>query len=104
MGDTTAASEQHAENETKCEVCGKILVIGEWPLCGGRNSHGFPIKGLTVVGDEIDEVIENMAPEPIHFTSRAEKRRYMKEHGIREKVRHVGEQGSDKSRFTSRWV
>jgi hypothetical protein len=91
---------------TVCEKCGKILKIGEWPLCGGRNNHGFPIQGLTLLDDSIPggETIENLAPTPITFYSKSDKRRYLKEHGIREKVRHVGEQGSDKSRHTQRWI
>jgi hypothetical protein len=87
---------------TPCDKCGHEIQLGEHPFC----PHGFPIKGITVLDDSIPggETIENLAPTPITFYSKSDKRRYLKEHGIREKVRHVGEQGTDKSRFTSRWI
>jgi hypothetical protein len=85
-----------------CEKCGKEIQVGEWPFC----PHGFPIVGLSVQDDSIPggETIENLAPTPVTFHSRSEKRRYLKEHGIHEKVRHVGLQGSDKSPHTQRWI
>jgi hypothetical protein len=89
---------------TVCERCGKVLQLGEYPFCGGRNQHGFPMAGLKQIGDEIDEWNENVGHEPVHFTSRQERKRYLKEHGLQEFVRHVGEQGSDKSKHTTRWV
>lgn len=48
-------------------------------------------------------VVENLAPVPLRFDSHSEQRAYMKQHGIREHVRHVGDPGSDKSKHTSRW-
>ena len=83
-----------------CEKCGQPLQIGEWPFC----PHGMPLHGLKQLGDEIDEWNENVGPEPVHFTSRAERARYLKEHGLIEFVRHVGTPGSDKSPHTTRWV
>ena len=87
-----------------CEKCGKDVQIGEWPFCGGRNNHGFPLHGLKQIGDEIDEVNDNVGHESVRFTSKSEKRRYLKEHGLIEFVRHVGEPGSDKSKHTTRWI
>lgn len=89
---------------TTCERCGKVLQLGEYPFCGGRNAHGFPMTGLKQIGDEIDEWNENVGHEPVHFTSRQERKRYLKEHNLQEFVRHIGEQGSDKSKHTTRWV
>lgn len=83
-----------------CDTCGKPLAMGEWPFC----PHGFALVGLKQIGDEIDEVNENVGHEPVHFRSRSEKKRYLKEHGLQEFVRHVGAPGSDKSRHTVRWV
>jgi len=87
-----------------CDKCGKTLALGEWPFCKEGVGHGFPMQGIRALGDEIDEVNEMVADKPVHFTSRSEKRRYLKEHGLIEFVRHVGEPGSDKSSKTSRWV
>ena len=49
-------------------------------------------------------VVENLAATPLTFDSHSAKRAYMKRHGIREHVQHLGEQGSDKNRHTQRWV
>lgn len=89
-------------NSAICEKCGKEIVVGEWPFC----PHGFPIEGLQVRDDTIvgGETVENLGPQPITFHSRSEKRRWLKEHGIQEYVRHVPSQGSDKSPNTVRWV
>lgn len=86
---------------TTCEKCGKAdIQVGEWPFC----PHGFPERALSVIGDEIDETHENLGHDAVHFSSKSEKRRYLKEHGLVEFVRHIGEQGSDKSSKTQRWV
>ena len=87
-------------SERICDRCQKALESGEWPFC----PHGFPVVGLKQIGDEIDEINENVAHEPVRFTSKSEKRRYLKEHGLIEFVRHVGEPGSDKSKHTTRWT
>lgn len=47
-------------------------------------------------------VVENFAPYPMTFDSHSAKRAYMKAHGIREHVEHVGVPGSDKSPHTTR--
>jgi hypothetical protein len=49
-------------------------------------------------------VVENLAPQPIRFDSHSAKRRYLREHGIREAVKHVGTAESDKSSHTTRWT
>jgi hypothetical protein len=85
-----------------CERCGQAYEIGDWPFCKG--GHGRPVMGVLYPGDTIDEWNENVAPTPVHFTSRTEKRRYLKETGQIEFVRHVGKPGSDKSPHTTRWI
>lgn len=88
------------QDTCRCDACGRELTVGEWPFC----PHGR--TNLNVVSDSIPggETIENLAPTPITFHSRSEKREYLRANGIREQVRHVGVPGSDKSPFTSRWV
>ena len=78
----------------RCVQCGEIMD----KFWGTR----FP----SVLGDEIDETIENMTVQPQHFTSRSEKRIFMKMHGFQEHVRHVGMpgEGSDKSPHTTSWA
>jgi hypothetical protein len=89
---------------TLCTVCGLPLEIGEYPCVFTARPHGRPVLGLKQIGDEIDEWNENVGHEPVHFTSRQERKRYLKEQGLVEFVRHIGEPGSDKSKHTTRWV
>lgn len=85
----------------KCETCGDEVEIGSWPFCKGPGSHGKP--SFVEVGDEIDEVIENLGPRPIRFRSREEKRLYMKQHGYVEKVRHVPHPRGNRFNHTTDW-
>jgi hypothetical protein len=81
-----------------CPRCGVSLAIGDWPFC----PHG---RGVAhVVGDEIDLTIEHFGPRPERFRSRARLRQRMRDLKLEPFVRHVGAPGSDKSRYTSRWV
>lgn len=81
-----------------CERCGQLLEIGEWPFC----PHGRAAS--VVIGDEIDQVIENNGtPEPIRFRSRAALRKHLDAHNLSPAVRHVPVPGSDKSPHTTDW-
>ena len=80
----------------RCPTCDRPLRVGEWPFC----PHGF---GTTsVIGDECDFVSHNGETQPVRFRSKQEHRRWLKQHGYRIKDDHVGQQGSDKSPFSSR--
>lgn len=82
-----------------CEHCGVDLVIGDFPFC----PHG---RGqATVVGDEMDAIIENNGtPHPIRFRSKAALNAHMHAHGLIAKVRHVPENaGTDYSPHTTDW-
>ena len=83
-----------------CEQCGRTVEIGEWPWC----PHGTP--NLVLADDSIPGgmTVENMGPTPVTFHSKSEWRRAMKERGLTNMVRHVPTQGSDKSRFTQRFL
>lgn len=74
--------------------------------CGASVEHTPRPSRATVIGDDIPGglTIENLAATPITFYSHSERRKYLREHGISEHVKHVGEPGSDKSKHTSRWV
>lgn len=94
---------------TICDRCGKELVIGEWPLCGGRNNHGFPQgTGLSIVPDSVPGgfVIENLSAQPQTFYSRSEHKRAMDKAGVVPMVRHMPSPGSDRNRerHTQRFV
>jgi hypothetical protein len=85
------------EPTPECRVCAG-------PLEGAKSSE----RANGVIGDEIDVWIPNGVchPDgsPRHFTSRSELRRAEKAAGVVNYVRHVPERGSDKSKFTSRWI
>jgi len=83
-----------------CEKCGATIHIGDFPFC----PHGT--SNLTVADDSIPGgmTVENMGHEPRTFHSKSEWRRTMKERGLVHMVRHVPEQGSDKSKHTQRWI
>lgn len=80
-----------------CDKCGAELHVGEWPFC----PHGYGNSNLSA--DTIDEWNENVADQPVHFTSKSEKRRYLREHGLLEFVRHVP-RADGKKPDTTRWI
>jgi hypothetical protein len=71
---------------TICDRCGEPLGVGDWPFCPHGKYAG------TVIGDEIPGgvVLENLGPEPVRVYSETERRRIMKERGLREYVRDSG--------------
>ncbi len=77
------------------------------PACGARTDRVWTARPAAIHGD--DKYIggithENMGHEPVTVYSRSEEKREMEKRGLQRFVRHVGEQGSDKSSRTSRWV
>lgn len=89
-----------AEAITICPKCQQEIALGAWPWCpherGMFNAQADDIPGgLT---------LENVAHEPQTFYSHSEKRRYLKEHGLVEFVRHVPVPGSDRSPHTVAWT
>ena len=87
-------------SDTVCEKCGAKLQIGDWPFCYGGHGRGTN----NVLDDTIDEWNENVGHVPVHFTSKTEKRRYLKEHGLEEFVRHVPHPRGKKENNTVRWI
>jgi hypothetical protein len=74
------------------------------PDCGLPTKRIWITKPPTAIGDELDHVQVNGLREPRRFTSKIERARWMKENGFRDCTRHVGEDGTDKSRHTTRWA
>lgn len=85
-----------------CPDCGVEMVVGSWPFCKG--GHAPATRLFNVISDECDITQEHFGPTPEHFTSKSEMMRRAKELNLMPFVRHVGEQGSDKSSKTSRWI
>lgn len=97
----------------KCQDCGvereRLVPVGVVPTClacGGPTEKFWGTSFPSVLGDEINETIENLTATPQHFTSRGEKKLWLKMHGVEEHVRHVGlpGEGSDKSPHTMNWA
>jgi hypothetical protein len=85
-----------------CPNCGGALVIGGWPFCPDHTrGASFNAQHDDIPGGE---TVENLGPEPVTFYSRSEKRRWLKQHGIEEMVRHVPVPGTDASPHTTSWV
>lgn len=74
------------------------------PQCGGVTVRAWLTTPSAVIGDEMDHVQINGLKTPRRFTSKAERKRWMKEAGYHEAVRHVGEAGTDRSKHTSNWA
>lgn len=87
-----------------CPDCGAELVVGSWPFC--RDGHAPAAKLFNVISDEIvgGFVQEHFGVQPETFYSKREMARRAKELGLAPMVRHVGENHTDKSSKTSRWV
>lgn len=67
--------------------------------CGAPTSRVWLAHSAAVLGDEINEVLDNVGPEPVHVVSRTQRRALLKQRGLQEFVRHT-----DGDRHTSRWV
>jgi hypothetical protein len=74
------------------------------PECGGATEILWKSSFPNIIGDEMDFTDTNMTHQPIRFTSKAERKRMMKQLGIQEKIRHVGHDHTDKSPHTTRWI
>lgn len=97
----------------RCAECGERRDELAWDYdvieCCGQpmietNKYSEP-KSAAVIGDEIDITTSHIDGKERRFTSRAEYKRTLKEHGLINLVEHKPEtRGSDKSSFTSRWI
>lgn len=99
-----------------CQQCGaqRIDVLqaveAEQPLCecGAHFTRAWLTKPSNVIGDECDVWVSNALchadGSPRRFTSKAEMKRVAAEKGWTNYVQHIGAQGSDKSKHTSRWI
>jgi len=65
--------------------------------------RAFLTRASSVVGDEMDHVQVNGTKTPIHFRSKQDRKRWLKQTSQVEMDRHIGVDGSDKSKHTRRW-
>ncbi len=78
--------------------------VAACPSCGAATERAWLSKPPVVIQDSMDHWQVNGTRDPIHFTSKQERRRWLKETNQCERVRHVGVNGTDKSPHTTRMV
>lgn len=86
-GHQTEVLAQIGDLSVRCKECGE-LTVRIW----------LPRK-RAVIGDEMDYIDHNLGPEPVHITSRAQRKRLMAKAGLIEKIRHV-----DGDKHVKKWV
>lgn len=107
--------------DLKCSECNRLIIdkfetVNESrPNCGldtgcpGILERAWlPGKTSSVIGDEIDVTIKhglcNPDGSPRRYRSRIEMNKVAKERKLVNQVCHKSEEGSDKSKHTSRWI
>lgn len=83
--------------DRRCDACGWLKIDSlettsqqmPCPTCGGPTVRVWLSKPAAVVQDSMDHWQVNGTATPIHFTSKQERARWMKENGFREFVRHL---------------
>ena len=96
----------------KCETCGTtedrvtVIALRNEQFCASGHKLERTYTPSAVIDDSIPGgfVQENFGHAPETFYSKREMARRAKELGLEPMVRHIGEQGSDKSSKTQRWV
>jgi hypothetical protein len=84
-----------------CDKCHRPIAVGDFPFCPHGRSE------MKVIDDSIPggpRMFENLGPEPVYIQSKSQLRAECAARGIRPFVRHVGVQGSDRSKETQRWI
>ncbi len=96
----------------RCETCGTAedrfatIALRNEQACAKGHTLTRTYTANAVIDDSIPGgfVQENFGSRPETFYSKRDMARRASELGLQPFVRHVGEQGSDKSSKTSRWI
>lgn len=65
--------------------------MGEFPFCGGRNAHGFPLATFGVIDDQLEggpRRFETMGDDAPYIESKSQWRREMEKRGLVNVERH----------------
>lgn len=75
------------------------------PQCGSVTERIY-LSGYGVIPDEIPGglVVENLGHRPVKVYSKSELKFEAEKRGLVSRVQHVGEKGSDKNPYTTRWI
>lgn len=87
-----------------CNKCGNEIVIGGWPYCPHEHATQSVVADDIPGGMLVHHGICNEDGSPRRYYSRSEMAAEAKKRGLVNVVEHIPEQGSDKSRHTTRWV
>ena len=93
-----------------CDVCGGEIHIGDYPFCRGDASKHEPANAWVVIDDSIPGGLEiknglcNADGTPRKYYSHSEIRKEAERRGYHQHVEHKTARGTDKSKFTTRWV
>lgn len=102
--------------DRRCESCGATKIDSYEPTdppvitctCGQPMVRAWLTKTPAVHGDEIDIWVRhgicNDDATPRHYRSKAEMRRVTKEKGLVNRFEHCPLPGTDKSKFSRRWI
>ncbi len=96
-------------NLTKCDECGAELQMGSYPFCHGDPTKHQPYGGYAV-GDDIPGGVEirhglcNEDGSARRYYSKSEMAKEATKRGLVNYVRHVGVNGTDKSKQTQRFI
>ena len=103
--------------DRQCPRCGVMILDCLEPItsplvvcvkCSVATERVWLSHPPAVAGDECDITIRhglvNEDGSPRHFTSKAEIARVAKEKGLFNRVEHLGRQGGDRSKHTTRWT
>ena len=82
----------------ECDLCGKELKVGDWPMCPHGKSGGF-----TNVPDDVPGgfVVENGFDKPTRFYSHSSHREALAARGMELRVKHAGEHEKHLTRWDS---
>jgi hypothetical protein len=76
------------------------------PACGARTERVWASRPAAVHGDDQfigGKTFEHLGHEPVTVHSRSELKRELDKRGLEPFVRHQPDQGSDKSKHTTKW-
>lgn len=80
-----SATQESISSSFACGKCGKILQLGEWPFCGGKNNHGFPLHGLSIIDDQLEggpRRFETLGDDAPYIESKSQLRREAQARGL----------------------
>jgi len=89
---------------TLCDRCGAELQVGDFPFCPHGRGANSVIQDSIEGGIEIRNGLCNEDGSPRRYYSKSAIAAEAKRRGLTNHDTHIGAPGSDKSKFTTRWI